>query len=787
VSAPALLCTSTEGSTTTAAGLFLQLLYGRGSGYAELAWIDGDPDDRAHYIFDRTWFDYSPERIGELLDQVAELAQQYGNVYVSAHLYDAPRRDALVLPGHAIFVDDLPQGVPCSFSVHTSPTRRHGYFLLSQPANHEELRELSKRAAYAFAADKSGWDLQQLVRVPGTYNTKVRHGGHHLVTIRMDTERHYSPAELREAWPEAGPPDGEDGLLDWPEVEHWLGNLGVLIGDGGLPRRVKPTTQTGKVLLAELDDTSLSRYIVAKGLMLHGYPDDEIAALLWHYCEYDKLAKKGTAWLKADIQRIIGKVRAERPDIRASPTRARGEARPQPIPEQKPARRGRKTTLTPAALLQWYEGQRSCSDVIMLTVAEVAERLGVSRATVERCERTLRAEGHIERRTFNRRQTSLVALLRPLTIPEASAAAPVASAQVADPRPLTIVVAGDAPTDEQVKPDESRPVTTAPKTPPATRDHVPSAERHPAQQDAKNVECGKHGGTHPGAGTPPAVDQRPEPLASSRMPLPSTPAPSQCPSSPGLVRQAPATTPAPSHLPSTGTSPHLPTSPSPVSSGKPTPQRLPSWRVAIAEAFGYLDGRKRITRQMVVMFLESKYPDLVVPDQALDRLIAGERRQRAWAQQVEQLRSLKLAKLKTLSRMIDRVLAEGPDGPQRAQLPWASALYHHVTAELERRAELRDALDPERRRREREEYMTLAEREFRRQKAEGRRPPASASPPQAGALGGVCSPQHAPTQHELFSCGTETQASGIAGLVARLERLKRERGTVRVAMGGHNA
>jgi hypothetical protein len=181
-------------ATSTAAGLFLQLLYGRGRGYLELARIDGDPDDREHYVFERTWFNFDPTRLAALLGQIEELGRQYGNVYVSAHLYAAPRRNAHVLPGQAIVVDDLPAEVPCSFSVQTSPSRRHGYFLLDQAASGEELREFSRRAAYAYGGDKSGWDLQQLVRVPGTYNTKARYGGHHLVTLQLDTQRRYSVA-----------------------------------------------------------------------------------------------------------------------------------------------------------------------------------------------------------------------------------------------------------------------------------------------------------------------------------------------------------------------------------------------------------------------------------------------------------------------------------------------------------------------------------------------------------------------------------------------------------------
>ena len=112
-----------------------------------------------------------------------------------------------------------------------------------------------------------------------------------------------------------------------PAVEQWLGNLGTLIGDNGLPRRVNPTIQTGRILAGVVTgDTSLDRYIVARGLVMHGYPDEEAAALLWHYCEYDKSRAKGSAWLKTDIARVLGKVRAEMPTIEPSLTRYRASA-----------------------------------------------------------------------------------------------------------------------------------------------------------------------------------------------------------------------------------------------------------------------------------------------------------------------------------------------------------------------------------------------------------------------------------------------------------------------------
>lgn len=65
--------------------------------------------------------------------------------------------------------------------------------------------------------------------------------------------------------------------------------------------------------------------------------------------------------------------------------------------------------------------------------------------------------------------------------------------------------------------------------------------------------------------------------------------------------------------------------------------------------------------------------------------------------------------------------------------------------------------------------------EIRRQKADDRRTPGGAAPPQTGALGDCVLPNRRPPITSWFLCGTETQSSGVAGLVAQLKQLKQER------------
>lgn len=572
---------------TTAAETFFRALFGERRGWMELAWIDGDPDDRMHSTFGREWVSYDGTALERLVARVDQLAECYGNVYVSAQLYQSPRRNADVLPGRAVVVDDAPLDLACSFSVRTSPSSKHAYFLLDHDTGAEQLRDLSRRAAYAVGADRSGWDSQQLVRVPGTYNTKAKHGGRYLVTLQREQWRKYRAQELDECWPTQMSTSTNSAVCDWPEVELWLGNLDLLIGLNRLPRRVKPTTQTGRVLLQEMEDSSLARYIVAKGLALHGYPDAEIMALLWHYCDYGKATEKGTAWLRTDIERILSKVRAELPRIEPSPTRYATRGTPQPIAPVQPPKRGRKIMLTPTALLEFYTQAAACSDVVLLTVSEVAERLRVSRATIERCERALRAEGAIERRHFNRRQSSLVAILRPVTN---AAGQNLCS----------------APALESGQQTDQRPVTTTQIDALPPTQHVPSHDNVEAQQDAENAAIVVVGGTHPPDATPQLL---------------------------GPVL------------------PMVPLSP----------------RAAIAEAFAHFAQRRRITRQMLVMFLQSKYPELRVAPQALDRLIHAERSRQLWNRQIASLGTIPYAKLACLSRKIDRVLADGLQGREHTQ------------------------------------------------------------------------------------------------------------------------
>jgi hypothetical protein len=95
-------------------------------------------------------------------------------VYVCAHLLCHRRRiKANAAPLCALYADgdgaNVGAGIPEPTAiVESSPGREQFYWRLASPMPPEEAEFLNRRLAYTMGADESGWDLTQLLRVPGT-------------------------------------------------------------------------------------------------------------------------------------------------------------------------------------------------------------------------------------------------------------------------------------------------------------------------------------------------------------------------------------------------------------------------------------------------------------------------------------------------------------------------------------------------------------------------------------------------------------------------------------------
>ena len=148
-------------------------IYGDERGILALGYAEPAPDA----VFHHQYFDY-PVQTEQAAGRARELSEGGFNVWHCAHLLTAKRRvkgNAAVIT--ALYVDgdgaQVPPNLPQPTAVVTSsPGREQFYWRLSMPVPPEIGEGLNRRLAYVLGADKSGWDLTQLLRPPGTKNRK---------------------------------------------------------------------------------------------------------------------------------------------------------------------------------------------------------------------------------------------------------------------------------------------------------------------------------------------------------------------------------------------------------------------------------------------------------------------------------------------------------------------------------------------------------------------------------------------------------------------------------------
>lgn len=159
---------------------FLRAVFGQEQGYLFVSTLDRHDTDREHGWRDRS-FVY-PLQMTEILNTIRVSDAAGLDVYIAAQLYKAPqgRKKAQVKTCPSVWSDldtASPYGVNPEPSVilETSPGRWHGFWRTPKPLGGPEAEEWSRRIAYAHhreGADLGGWDLTQVLRVPGTHNHK---------------------------------------------------------------------------------------------------------------------------------------------------------------------------------------------------------------------------------------------------------------------------------------------------------------------------------------------------------------------------------------------------------------------------------------------------------------------------------------------------------------------------------------------------------------------------------------------------------------------------------------
>jgi AAA domain-containing protein/primase-like protein/DNA primase RepB-like protein len=160
----------------------------------------------AGHNFKTTFFNY-PDAALQAAEFSREKAQAGRNVWFCAHLLSAPRRikeNATSI--HTLWGDldgaEIPNGgLSPTAVVQSSPGRFHCYWRLADPIPPATAEALNKRLAIAVAADSSGFDLTQLLRIPDTANRKYEECPAVEIT-RLEDNLTYTAGELDRMLPE---------------------------------------------------------------------------------------------------------------------------------------------------------------------------------------------------------------------------------------------------------------------------------------------------------------------------------------------------------------------------------------------------------------------------------------------------------------------------------------------------------------------------------------------------------------------------------------------------------
>ena len=154
---------------------FFRIAYGQNRGIVCLAFMKADTKKS----FREEFFNY-PEQLGAMLDAVEQNLHGH-NIYFCPQIFDRPSRkkEHVSLTPNAWADLDLCHPdemlVEPSLIVESSPDRYQAIWAFESPLDPDDAEDISRRIAYKHAdsgADISGWDLTQLLRVPGTYNYK---------------------------------------------------------------------------------------------------------------------------------------------------------------------------------------------------------------------------------------------------------------------------------------------------------------------------------------------------------------------------------------------------------------------------------------------------------------------------------------------------------------------------------------------------------------------------------------------------------------------------------------
>ena len=170
---------------------FFKLLFGRSEGFICLAFAT--PDKKS---FQERFFRY-PDQMQEILFSI-EKDSVGTNAYFCPHLFREKRRHKDLVLATPVAWSDLdtckPENllVEPTITIQSSPRRYQAYWSFADTVDPGDAEDLSRRIAYyhhAEGADRSGWDLTQLLRIP--FTTNFKHGDDPVLVLKANRNKYY--------------------------------------------------------------------------------------------------------------------------------------------------------------------------------------------------------------------------------------------------------------------------------------------------------------------------------------------------------------------------------------------------------------------------------------------------------------------------------------------------------------------------------------------------------------------------------------------------------------------
>lgn len=201
---------------------FFESLFGIDEGYVCISTTR--PPARRDTFAER-FFDW-PKQKADMMDFIEKVAVTH-NVYYCVNLLSAQKRKKdNALPLHLVWADldtcnPEQLDIPPQILVESSPNRYQAIWKLETKVDPRVAENYSRRIAYHYAhlgVDKSGFDLTQLLRVPGTYNFKYQGDDMPIVELRADIDARL-PVSVFDTLPPAVALDDIDVDLEVPALQ----------------------------------------------------------------------------------------------------------------------------------------------------------------------------------------------------------------------------------------------------------------------------------------------------------------------------------------------------------------------------------------------------------------------------------------------------------------------------------------------------------------------------------------------------------------------------------------